>query len=184
VRPENTDLSNSNRNGDRIVTPLTFASSRSRRWAQLVARACVVVTCAVILGWGARRGIYGLLVAATLLIAPILWLVSRPGWRAARRLVVSDEYLEGTGCGGTRIRLTWDGVGEVQHFVRTSTRGPIRVLRLASIDRQREVIFDDRLLGFEQLMGLVQTRIRHVPSGTPSSWGRMLWPPSQVGRDG
>jgi hypothetical protein len=184
VRPESTDLSNSDRNGDRIVTPLTFASSRSRRWAQLVARACGVVTCAVILGWGARRGIYGLLVAATLLIAPILWLVSRPGWRAARRVVVSDEYLEGTGYGGTRIRLTWDGVGEVQHFVRTSTRGPIRVLRLASIDRQREVIFDDRLPGFEQLMGLVETRIRHVPRGTPSSWGRMLWPTSQVGRDG
>jgi len=183
VGPESTDLSNSNRNGDRIVTPLTFASSPSRRWAQLVARACVVVTCAVILGWGARRGIYGLLVAATLLIAPILWLVSRPSWRAARRLLVSDKYLEGTGYGGTRIRLTWDGVGEVEHFVRTSTRGPIRVLRLASIDRQREVTFDDRLPGFEQLMGLVETRIRHVPRGTPSSWGRMLWPTSQVGRD-
>jgi hypothetical protein len=52
---------------------------------------------------GTRRGIYGLLVAATLLIAPILWLVSRPGWRAARRVVVSDEYFEGTGYGGTRI---------------------------------------------------------------------------------
>jgi hypothetical protein len=54
-------------------------------------------------GVGTRRGIYGLLVAATLLIAPILWLVSRPGWRAARRVVVSDEYFEGTGYGGTRI---------------------------------------------------------------------------------
>jgi hypothetical protein len=117
-----------------------------------------------------------------LAIAPILWLVSWPGWRAARRVVVSDEYLEGTGSGGTRIRFTWDGVGKVQHFVRTSTRGPIRVLRLASIDRQREVIFDDRLPGFEQLMGLVETRIRHVPRG--EFLGTDAWPTSHVGRDG
>jgi hypothetical protein len=115
------------------------------------------------------------LVAAALLVGPVLWVVARPGWRTAWRVVVSDQFVETTGYGGTRIRLAWDGVGEVQHFVRTTTRGPIRVLRLLSIDRQRDVIFDDRLPGFGQLMGLVETKIRHVNSGTPSSWGRLLW---------
>jgi hypothetical protein len=58
------------------------------------------------------------------------------------------------------------------------------VLRLLSIDRQREIIFDDRLPGLEQLMGLVETKIRHVGSGTPSSWGRLVWAESRVGRGG
>lgn len=46
----------------------------------------------------------GLLVAAAVLVGPVLW-------------VVSDQYLEATHYGGTRIRLAWDGVEEVQHFV-------------------------------------------------------------------
>lgn len=122
-----------------------------------------------------RHGIVGLLAAAALLVGPVLWVVGRPGWRTAWRVVVSDEFVESTGYGGTRIRLGWDGIGEVQHFVRRTTGGPIRVLRLLSIDRQRDVTFDDRLPGFGQLMGLVETRIRHVNGGTPSSWGRLLW---------
>lgn len=158
----------------------TFASSISNRWVGVGARVGVGLTGAAIAGWGARQGIYGLLVAAIVLIGPVLWVVARPGWRAAWRVAVSDQYIEATGYGGTRIRLAWDGVGEVQHFVRTTTRGPVRVLRLLSIDRQRDVIFDDRLPGFEQLMALVETKIRHVDSGTPSSWGRLLWSKSQV----
>lgn len=162
-----------------------FASSASNRWATVGARTCVAgFAGAAILGWGARHGIYGVLVAAALLVGPVLWLVARPGWRTAWRVVISEQYIEATSYGGTRTRLTWDGVGEVQHFVRSSSRGPIRMLRLASFDRQREVVFDDRLPGFERLMGAVETRIRHVPAGTPSSWGRMLWLKSQVGRDG
>jgi hypothetical protein len=50
-----------------------------------------------------------------------------------------------------------------------------RALRLLSIDRQRDLIFDDRLPGFEQLMSLVEIKIRHVKNGTPSSWERFLW---------
>lgn len=157
------------------MTSFTFASSVPNRWAEVGARACVGLASAAIVGWGARHGIVGLLAAAALLVGPVLWVVWRPGWRTAWRVVVSDEFVESTGYGGTRIRLGWDGIGEVQHFVRRTTRGPIRVLRLLSIDRQRDVIFDDRLPGFGQLMGLVETRIRHVNSGTPSSWGRLLW---------
>jgi hypothetical protein len=71
---------------------------------------------------------------------------------------------------GTRIRLAWDGVGEVQHFVRTTTRRPIRVLRLLSIGRQLDVIFDDRLPGCEQLMSLGEMKVRHFNSGTRISW--------------
>lgn len=157
------------------VKSLTFASSVSKRWAEVGARVCVGLASAAIVGWGARHGPYGLLVAAALLGWPVFWVVARPGWRTAWRVVVSDQFVETTGYGGTRIRLAWDSVGEVQHFVRTTTRGPIRVLRLLSIDRQRDIIFDDRLPGFGQLMGLVETKIRHVNSGTSSSWGRLLW---------
>jgi len=161
--------------GEWGVKPSTFASSVSNRWAVVGARVCFGLACAAIVGWGARHGIYGLLVAATLLGGPILWVIARPGWRTAWRVVVSDQYIEGTGYGGMRMRLAWEGVGEVQHFVRTTTRGPIRVLRLLSIDRLRDIIFDDHLPGFEQLMVLVETKIRHVENGTPSSWGRLLW---------
>jgi hypothetical protein len=166
------------------VRPLTFTSSLSDRWAQVGARVCIGLAGGAIVGWGARHGIYGLLVAAGLLVGPVLWVSTRPGWRTAWRVVVSDQYVEATRYGGARTRLVWDGVGEVQHFVRARTRGPIRVLRLLSVDRQRDVIFDDRLPGFEQLMGLVEARIRQVNSRTPSSWGRMLWPKAQVNRDG
>lgn len=165
------------------VARFAFAGSISKRWTGLGVRVGVGLASAAVVGWGAQRGFFGLLVAAALLVGPILWVVSRPGWRTARRVVVSDRYLEATHCGGTRIRLAWDGVGEVQHFVRGRRRYPIRVLRLLSIDRQRDVMFDDRLPGFEQLMGLVEPKIRHVSSGTPSSWGRLLWPESRVGRD-
>lgn len=119
------------------------------------------------------------MVAAASLVGPVLWVVARPGWRRAWRIVVSEQYIEGTSDGGARTRLAWDGVGEVQHFVRGTTRGSIRVLRVLSIDRQRDVIFDDRLPGFEELMSLVEMKIRHASSDTPSSWGRMLWLPAK-----
>jgi hypothetical protein len=93
------------------VRPPTFASSGSKRWAGLGARVCVGLAGAAIVGWGARHGIYGLLGAAALLVGPGLWIVARPGWRTARRIVVSDEYVESTGYGGARTRLAWDGVG-------------------------------------------------------------------------
>lgn len=157
------------------VKPATFACSVSKRCAGVGARLCVGFAGAAIVEWGARHGIYGLLGAAALLVGPILWVVARPGWRTAWRVVVSDQCIEATGYGGTRIRLAWDSVGEVQHFVRTTIPRPIRALRLLSIDRQRDFIFDDRLPGFEQLMSLVEMKIRHVKSGTPSSWERLLW---------
>lgn len=154
----------------------TFECSRADRWVENGARLSVGLAGAAVVAWGVAHGIYGALVAAALLCSSFFWVVARPGWRTAWRVIVSDEFIEATRSGHGRVRLIWDGVGEVQHFVRTSPRGPIRVLRLVSIDRQREVLFDDRLPGFERLMGLVETRIRHVRGGTPSSWGRMLWP--------
>ena len=105
-----------------------------------------------------------------MLVGPVLWVVAHRGWRTAWRVVVSDQYIEATGYRGTRIRLAWDGVGEVQHFVRTTTRRPIRVLRLLSIGRQLDVIFDDRLPGCEQLMSLGEMKVRHFNSGTRISW--------------
>jgi hypothetical protein len=43
------------------------------------------------------------------------------------------------------------------------------------MDRQREVIFNDRLPRFDELMRLVEARIRHVGLGEPSAWVRLLW---------
>ncbi len=164
------------------VEPRAFVSSAWNRWTSVGARMCVAALAgAAVLAWGTRHGSEGVLVAVAFLIGPAGWLVARPGWRAAWRIVVSEGFVEGTRYGGARIRLGWDGIGEVQHFLRAGTRGPIRVLRLLSIDRQREVIFDDRLPGFERLMGLVETGVRHVGGGTPSSWGR-FWPDSPVRR--
>ena len=147
-------------------------------------RACLGLAGAAIIAWATRRGIPDALGAAALLIGPVVWVLSRPGWRTARRVVVTDQYIEGTAYGGMRVRLAWDGIGEVQHFVRGSTRRPIRVLRVLSIDRQGDLTFDERLPGFEELIGLVEARIRHVADGTPSSWGRQLWPGPRVGRGG
>ena len=46
-----------------------------------------------------------------------------------------------------------------QHFVRETIQGPVRVPRLVSLDRQREVIFSDRVPRFEELMGLVESML-------------------------
>jgi hypothetical protein len=114
------------------------------------------------------------------LAGAVWWVVRRPGWGSAWRIVVADQYVEATGYGGMRVRLGWDGVGEIQHFVRRTMRGPVRVLRLLSIDRQRRVSFNERMPGFEQLMRLVERKVRHVSAGAPSAWDRLLW--SKVGR--
>jgi len=159
------------------IRPMTFAAPVLTRVAALGARGCIAgLAAAAILWFGARYGISGGVVTAAVLVGPLLWVASRPGWRAVWRVVVSEQYVEGTGYGGRRVRLPWDHVGEVQRFVRRGSRGWIRVLSLSSIDRQREIIFDDRLPGFEQLVTVVETRTRRVSDGTPSSWGRMLGP--------
>lgn len=154
-----------------------FAASVWNRVAALGARVCIGgLAAAAILGFGARHGVSGGVVAAAVLAGPLLWVAARPGWRAARRVVVSEQYVEGTRYGGRRVCLTWDQVGEVQRFVRRGSRGWIRVLSLSSIDRQREIIFDDRLPGFEQLVAVVDTRTGRVSVGAPSSWGRRREP--------
>jgi hypothetical protein len=159
------------------IRPMTFAAPVLTRVAALGARGCIAgLAAAAILWFGARHGISGGVVTAAVLVGPLLWVASRPGWRAVWRVVVSEQYVEGTGYGGRRVRLRWDHVGEVQRFVRRGSRGWIRVLSLSSIDRQREIIFDDRLPGFEQLVTVVETRTRRVTDGTPSSWGRMIGP--------
>ena len=153
----------------------TFSVSPSGRWAEVSTRVGFSLAAGGLVWWGGRHGIYGLLMAAALLIGPVLWIVARPGWGTASRVVVADQFIEAAGYGRRRVRLTWDGIGEVQHFVRATTRGPVRVLRLLSLDRQREVVFNDRLPGFERLMSLVEIKVRHMSVGTPSSWGRLLW---------
>jgi hypothetical protein len=159
----------------RVMAPAggqsVFAASVWNRVAAVGARVCVVgLAAAAILGFGARHGVSGGVVAAAVLVA------ARPGWRAAWRVVASEQYVEGTRYGGRRVRLTWDHVGEVQRFVRRGSRGWIRVLSLSSIDRQREIIFDDRLPGFEQLVAVVETRTGRVSDGAPSSWRRARGP--------
>jgi hypothetical protein len=165
-----------------VASPRTFAWSASVRWAEVSARVGVALAGTGLVWWGAHHGIYGKLLAASALVGPVWWLVVRPGRGTAWRVVASEQYIEAVGFGGTRVRLAWDGVGEVRHFARRTTRGPIRVLRLLSLDRQREVTIDDRLSGFDSLMRLVETKVRHVGAGTPSSWGRLLW--SQSPGDG
>jgi hypothetical protein len=165
----------------RVMAPAggqsVFAASVWNRVAAVGARVCVVgLAAAAILGFGARHGVAGGVVAAAVLVGPLLWVAARPGWRAAWRVVASEQYVEGTRYGGRRVRLTWDHVGEVQRFVRRGSRGWIRVLSLSSIDRQREIIFDDRLPGFEQLVAVVETRTGRVSDGAPSSWRRARGP--------
>ena len=165
----------------RVMVPAggqsVFAASVWNRVAAVGARVCVVgLAAAAILGFGARHGVSGGVVAAAVLVGPLLWVAARPGWRAAWRVVASEQYVEGTRYGGRRVRLTWDHVGEVQRFVRRGSRGWIRVLSLSSIDRQREIIFDDRLPGFEQLVAVVETRTGRVSDGAPSSWRRARGP--------
>lgn len=152
-----------------------FAYALWMRLAEVAARAAVGVAGIAISAWGVRHGVPGVLVAATVLVGAVSWVVGRPGWGSAWRIVVADEYVEATGYGGTRVRLGWDGVGEIQHFVRRTIRGPVRVLRLLSIDRQRQVSFNERMPGFEQLMRLVESKVRHVSTGAPSAWDRLLW---------
>jgi hypothetical protein len=175
----------------RVMVPAggqsVFAASVWNRVAALGARVCVVgLAAAAILGFGARHGVSGGVVAAAVLVGPLLWVAARPGWRAAWRVVASEQYVEGTRYGGRRVRLTWDHVGEVQRFVRRGSRGWIRVLSLSSIDRQREIIFDDRLPGFEQLVAVVETRTGRVSDGAPSSWRRTrgLEPAAQDSQSG
>jgi len=165
----------------RVMAPAggqsVFAASVWNRVAALGARVCIVgLAATAILGFGARYGVSGGVVAAAVLVGPLLWVAARPGWRAAWRVVVSEQYVEGTRYGGRHVRLTWDHVGEVQRFVRRGSRGWIRVLSLSSIDRQREIIFDDRLPGFEQLVTVVETRTGRVSAEAPSSWGRTRGP--------
>jgi hypothetical protein len=170
-----------------VVTPpadslRTFAWSASGRWAEVSARVGVVLAGTGLVWWAAPHGIAGLPVAAIGLVGPLWWLVARSGRGTAWRIVASEQFIESVGFGGTRVRLAWDGVAEVQHFARRTTRGRVRVLRLLSLDRQREVIIDDRLSGFDSLMRLIETKVRHAGAGTPSSWGRLLW--SQSPGDG
>jgi hypothetical protein len=173
--------------GRGVVTPpadslRTFAWSASGRWAEVSARVGVVLAGTGLVWWGAHHGIAGLPVAAIGLVGPLWWLVARSGRGTAWRILASEQFIESVGFGGTRVRLAWDGVAEVQHFARRTTRGRVRVLRLLSLDRQREVIIDDRLSGFDSLMRLIETKVRHAGAGTPSSWGRLLW--SQSPGDG
>lgn len=163
------------------VEPVTFASSAWNRWATVGVRVCVAgLAGAAVLGWGTRHGIDG----------------GAGGGRVAHR---AGRVPCGASGLASRVAGSRGGGVRRRHHVRRSPhppqlggrRGgpalrederprPIRVLRLLSIDRQREVTFDDRLPRFEQLMGLVETGVRHVGGGTPSSWGR-LWPQSQGG---
>jgi hypothetical protein len=157
------------------MTPAIFQLSRADRCTELGARVALGLAGVAVVMWGMRHGIYGVLVAAALLGGPLFWAVARQGWRTAWRIVVSDQHIEAARMGARRVRLTWDGIGEVQHFERATIQGPIRLLRLVSIDRQREVIFNDRLPRFDELMRLVEERVRHVGPGEPSVWGRLLW---------
>jgi hypothetical protein len=159
------------------MTPAIFQFSRADRCAEVGARVAVGLAGVAVIAWGVRHGLPGVLVAAGVLCGPFFWVLARQGWRSAWRIVVSGEHIEATRIGARRVRLRWDGIGEVQHFVRATIRGPIRLLRLVSIDRQREVIFNDRLL-----MRLVEAGVRHVGPGEPSAWGRLLWAKPAPGR--
>jgi hypothetical protein len=162
------------------MTPKVFECSVVNRWAEMAARLGVGLLGVALVVWGVSHGSSGLGVAATLLGGPFFWVVACHGWRTAWRVSVSDQHIEGARIGARPVRLTWAGVGEVQHFVRETSRGPIRLLRLLSIDRQREIVFTDRLPRFEELMRMVEAAIRHVSTEDSPAWGHFLWVPAHV----
>jgi hypothetical protein len=155
--------------------PATFKSSRRDRWVEVGARLGVGAAGVVVVAWGVSHGIVGVMVGAALMGGPLFWTVARHGWRTAWRVVVSDQGIEASRYGGRCVEVPWYGIAEVQHSVRRTIQGPLRLVRLVSIDRQREVIFNDRLPRFEELMRLVEARIRHVGLEEPTSWARLLW---------
>ncbi len=157
------------------MRPATFKSSSRDQWTEVGARLGVGAAGVVVVVWGVSHGIVGVVVGVAMMCGPLFWTVARQGWRTAWRVVVSDQGIEASRYGGRRVELPWEGIAEVQHFVRKTIQGPLRLVRLVSIDRQREVIFNDRLPRFEELMSLIEAKIRHVGPEEPTSWERLLW---------
>jgi hypothetical protein len=157
------------------MRPATFESSGRDRWTEVGARLGVGAASVVVVMWGVSHGIVGVVVGAVLMCGPLFWTVARQGWRTAWRVVVSDQGIGASRYGGRLVELPWYGIAEVQHSVRRTIQGPLRLVRLVSIDRQREVIFNDRLPRFDELMRLVEAQIRHVGPEEPTSWERLLW---------
>lgn len=158
------------------MRPVGFQGSVTAWWTGAGARLCIGLAGALVVALGVSHGVTGLLAGVIVLGGPVYWAVSRPGWRAAWHVVVTDQHIEARRIGGRRTRLAWESVGEVQHFARRTLTRPVRYLRLASIDRQRAVVFNDRLPGFDALMRVIEAKIRNVGIDEPSSWGRLLWP--------
>jgi hypothetical protein len=157
------------------MRPVAFQCSGTAWWTGAGARLCIGLAGALVVALGVSHGVTGLLAGALVVAGPVCWAMSRPGWRAAWHIVVSDQHIEARRIGALRTRLAWESVGEVQHFAQRTIRGPVRFLRLVSIDRQRDIVFNDRLPGFDALMRAIEAKIRHVGIDEPSSWGRLLW---------
>lgn len=168
----------------RHMMPNVFERSGVYRWTETGARLGVGLLGAAVVGWGLSHATSGLGVAAIFLGGPFFWIVARHGWRTAWRVSISDQHIEAARIGARPVRLTWDSVAEVQHSVRETNRGPLRLLRLLSMDRQREIVFSDRLPRFDELMRVVETKIRHVGIDDPSAWGRLLGVPPYAKRRG
>lgn len=162
------------------MRPTTFDCSKSDRWVESGARLGVGLVGAAVIAWGACRGVYGLFGAAALLGGSLLWVIMPRSWRSAWRVVASDEGIEAARPGSRRVRLTWDGIGDVQYRTKRGMRGPVRLMRLVSIDRQGEIVFNDRWPQFEELLGLVEAHVRHVDAKEATSWSRSLWPKSSA----
>jgi hypothetical protein len=104
-----------------VASPRTFAWSASGRWAEVTVRVGVALT-GTGLVWGAPHSIYGLLGGGERAGRTGLCMVVRPGRGTTWRIVASEQFIEAVGFGGTRVPLSWDGVGEIQQLVPRTAR--------------------------------------------------------------
>lgn len=106
-------------------------------------------------------------------------LVSQAIWKVrqlADYVALTDDQIEARTFGGNTVRLQWSRIGELQEFRKPTQVGIVTTIRLLSLDRAQQIVFDSQMPKFESLVGEIRTRIPHAITGRrPSFKERYLW---------
>jgi hypothetical protein len=121
-----------------------------------------------------RYAVFG--IVAILCGASFIYIIFKQIRALAQTVSISDSTIRARSFLGKEVAMHWGDISELQEFTTPTVSGPAKVIRLVSRDSLCEIVFNARIVGFEELRGEIHTRATtaRVQQKT-SSWQHFLW---------
>lgn len=101
--------------------------------------------------------------------------LARPLLRTSERVQPSKNGIEAWTYADRHVAMGWEDIGSIQRFHKPRRRRPLEMVRLRSFDGRRHITFTGRIVGFSDLLAIIEARASLARREGAPWWEQMQW---------